>query len=83
MSVGTVPTQVGGVAVLGAAAVRSGANAVVEAVRDLPNTGGDAAAGVFDQIRGALVAGGALLTVGAALIRGGRSHRMTAGDPLD
>lgn len=79
MSVNNVPVQAGGVAVLGAAGARAATSAVSRAFGHLPETGG----AILDHARGLLIGGAGVLTVGAALVRGGRTLRLKSGDTLD
>lgn len=79
MSVAQAPVQVGGATVLGIAGVRGVLNAAPRGLESLAETGG----AIVEGTRTLLLAGAGLMTVGVALMRGGRNHRVKGGPELD
>lgn len=76
MSLSPSPVQMGGAVVLGTAAARTGARALVQTAGQLPATGAAALAQLS-------LLGGSLITTGALMLRRGKRARRDAGHPFE
>lgn len=78
MTMSGIPVQSGGAIVLGAAAVKSGS----QAIAGLPATGAHAVQQLAGYAHLAVLAGATMLAGAAVLLRGGRRSRITAGEEM-